>query len=503
MKTKTYSLFLGLLCSAFSFSLTAKEAPTKTPIRHLVIIFQENRTFDHYFGTYPHAQNNPGETKFKPRQKTPGINGLSKGLLLNNQNLAQPFRLTPYQGANDINDPDHNYTPLQQALNSGLMDKFVEACGQTCTPPEIVMGYYDGNTVTALWNYAQYFAMSDNFHSTNIGQSSVGAINLISGQVHGTIPTSIPGYIVDATLINDLDPFYDTCSAPPTFQLTGINVGNLLNQKQVTWGFFQGGFADCNASHIGAGGAIVQDYVPHHNPFQYYQSTANPTHLPPSSLKMIGKNDQANHIYDLKYFWAAAEQGNVPAVSYLRASAYQDGHPGYSTPILEQEFLVNTINRLQKLPQWKDMAIIIAFDDSGGWYDHEMSPIINQSQIPEDALTGPGNAGSNPPLGGYQGRPAYGLRLPFILISPWAKENYVDSRLIDQTSILRFIEDNWNLGRIGNYSFDALAGSIESMFDFEKPNCRTLLLNPKNGTIIHQKSHSTSIPAEDIIYTHK
>jgi phospholipase C len=100
----------------------------------------------------------------------------------------------------------------------------------------------------------------------------------------------------------------------------------------------------------------------------------------------LGRTDQANHIYDLKVFWAASKKGNVPAVSYLRASAYQDGHPGYSTPILEQEFLVKTINRLQKLPQWKDMAIVIAFDDSGGWYDHEMAPIVNQSQIPEDAL---------------------------------------------------------------------------------------------------------------------
>lgn len=478
---KPLCLLSLLVGGFFAVQCSAKEHSTQTPIKHLIIIFQENRTFDHYFGTYPRAENNPGEIPFKARAGTPSINGLSSSLRTINQNSVQPFRLTPYQGATDVNDPDHQYTALQAGLHCGLLDRFVEANGHACTPPSIVMGYYDGNTVTALWNYAQYFAMSDNFHSTNIGQSTVGAINLISGQVHGAVPYFLPSYIVDGTIIDDLDPTYDDCSNPPTCALTGKNVGDLLNHKGISWGFFQGGFADCNASHVGAGGVLVQDYIPHHNPFQYYQSTANPHHLPPSSLKTVGKTDRANHIYDLKYFWDAAERGNVPSVCYLRASAYQDGHPGYSTPILEQEFLVETINKLQKLPQWHDMAIIIAFDDSGGWYDHEMAPIINQSQIPEDALVSQGNAGSKPPLGGYQGRPAYGLRLPFILISPWAKENYVDSSLIDQTSILRFIEDNWKLGRIGDYSFDAYAGSILKMFDFSKCNPRQLQLDPKTG----------------------
>lgn len=474
-----------LLCSILIPSLNANEnVKTKTPIKHIVVIIQENRAFDHYFGSYPHAQNNLNEVPFKAKPNTPSVNGLAGGILRNNQNLASPFRLTPYQGAHDTNDPDHNYTPLQLAMDSGLMDHFVQATGHACIPPSIVMGYYDGNTVTALWNYAQHFAMSDNYHSTNIGQSTVGAINIISGQVHGAIPPSLPNYIVDGTIIKDLDPLYDNCSVSPTCELTGRNIGNLLNQNGITWGFFQGGFADCSASHIGAGGKPVKDYIPHHNPFQYYQSTSNPLHLPPESPQTVGATDQANHIYDLTDFWAAAKIGNVPSVSFLRASAYQDGHPGYSTPLLEQEFLVKTINRLQKLPQWKNMAIIITYDDSGGWYDHEMSPIVNQSQIPEDALVGPGSAGFNPPYGGYQGRPAYGLRLPFLIISPWVKENYVDSTLTDQTSIIKFIEDNWNLGRIGDFSFDELAGSISKMFDFKKPKKRKLILDPKTGTVV-------------------
>lgn len=482
-------LFIRNLFSLFVFIMPifAKaytETPhTKTPIKYLVVIFQENRSFDHYFGIYPFAQNNKGEPRFKASKNTPTVNGLSLALRGRNQNLAQPFRLSPLFALTDVNDPDHKYTPLQEACDKGLMDMFVQFTGQGVNPPAVVMGYYDGNTVTALWNYAQYFAMSDNFHTTNIGQSTAGAINLISGNTHGATPSSIPGIIVQGTLINDIDPKYDRCSGPATVEFSGINVGNLLNAKGVTWGWFQGGFANCSVVHQGPDGEIVKDYIPHHNPFQYYQSTSNPFHFPPSSPEMVGKTDQANHLYDINDFWAAAAIGNVPSVSFLKAPAYQDGHGKHSSPILEQEFLVQTINELQNLPQWKEMAIIIAYDDSGGWYDHEMPPIINQSQIPDDALTGPGSAGTNLPMGGYQGRPGYGFRVPCLVISPWAKVNYVDSSLTDQTSILRFIEDNWKLGRIGDFSFDAIANSITNMFDFQKSNKRYLILDPNTGQI--------------------
>lgn len=479
MQTFRYLFFLAAILFLTS-NLSAKPCQkTNTPIKNLVVIFQENRPFDHYFGTYPVALNYPGEPTFVPSPKTPTVNGLTVALQTINQNLAQPFRLSPSQ-ANTCN-PVHAYTPLQQACDSGLMDKFVQSNGINCTPHEIVMGYFDGNTVTALWNYAQHFSMSDNFHTTNIGASTMGAINLVSGQTHGTIPHNLGNFLVDGTLINDIDPKYDNCSKGPTAELTGKNVGNLLNASGVTWGWFQGGFADCSATHIGPNGTDVIDYVPHHNPFQYYQSTSNPNHTPPSSPEMIGRCDQANHLYDILDFWQAATIGNLPSVSYLKAPAFENGHAGNSSPLLEQQFLVRTINRLQKLPQWKNMAIIITYDDSGGFYDHEMPIIVNQSQIPNDALTGPGMAGTNPPLGGYQGRPGYGMRVPFILISPFAKQNYVDHSLTDQTSILRFIEDNWNLGRIGGFSFDAFAGSLLPMFNFNKKHNKRLILNPETG----------------------
>jgi phospholipase C len=109
---------------------------------------------------------------------------------------------------------------------------------------------------------------------------------------------------------------------------------------------------------------------------------------------------------------------------------------------------------------------------------------VNHSQTQFDALTGPGTAGTNPPLAGFQGRAGYGPRLPLMVISPFAKKNFVDHTISDQSSIIRFIEDNWNLGRIGNGSFDDLAGSLLNMFDFSKQDNgqdRRLILDPSTG----------------------
>jgi phospholipase C len=204
---------------------------------------------------------------------------------------------------------------------------------------------------------------------------------------------------------------------------------------------------------------------------------------------MIGKTDQANHQYDLIDFLVALDTHNLPAVSFLKAPAYQDGHAFYSDPLDEQNFIVTMINTLEKTPYWHDTAVILLYDDSDGWYDHQMSPIVNQSQDPaNDKLRGTDcglRADPQHTLGGYQDRCGYGPRQPLLVISPYAKSNFVDHSITDQTSVLRFIEDNWQLGRIGNFSFDTKAGSIRNMLTFAPhgpvggPN--KLFLNPETG----------------------
>jgi phospholipase C len=470
------------------------------------VIFQENVSFDHYFGTYPYSTNPPGEPPFWAEPNTPPVNGLAAGLLTANPNGANPFRLDRSQSATC--DQNHDYTQEQQAFDAGLMDKFPKftgtggpGCPDYGYGKNLVMGYYDGNTVTALWNYAKHFAMSDNFYGTNFGPSTVGAINLISGQTAGANPTDQSGDTVQGSIIGDPQPTGDTCTTRDNVKMvTGKNVGDLLNTKGITWGFFQGGFdltitnpdgsTGCKRTHASAVTGVKKgDYIPHHEPFQYYASTANPTHIRPSSVAAIGGSDAANHQYDIHDFFDALAKGNFPAVSFLKAPGYQDGHAGYSSPLDEQTFIVNTINMLQKSRDWDSTAVFIAWDDSDGWYDHQMSPILNQSNTTADALTGPGTCGQAA-SGAAEGRCGYGPREPFQVVSPFAKTNFVDHTVTDQTSILRFIEDNWNLGRIGKGSFDTLAGTLQNMFDFgrhredferrEEAN-RRLCLDPSTG----------------------
>ena len=524
---RTLALSMLILCSYQPYvEATTKDPKTATPIKHLVVIFQENRSFDHYFGTYPRAANLPGEPKFVAAPNTPSINGLSETLLKHNPNLVQPFRLDRKHALTC--DHSHEYVAEQQAFNKGLMDQFEQKIAvyksantsradvQFCPKDyngkyTIVMGHFDGNTLTTLWNSAQQYALSDNSFGTTFGPSTVGAINLVfatnSGVlcgpkmnaygnpvVYGDVPlcgpkgappltsnkVASPRGKTTGTNIGDPNPLWDVCSnqdASTLMALGNRNIGTMLTEANISWGFFQAGFTlsengSCDAAHvrsaydreIGVDPAkdkdLVKDYIPHHNPFQYYRSTSNPQHLEPSSVAMVGKTDQANHLYDINWFWKAADAGNVPAVSILRGPAYQDGHAGYSDPLDEDEYLRETLERLKKLPAWNSMAIIIAYDDGGGWYDHVMPPIVNHSNTTLDFGCGTENDGP-------AARCGYGPRLPLLLISPYAKRNYVSHQLTDQTSITRFIEDNWLQGeRISETSFDNIAGSLEDLMAY-------------------------------------
>lgn len=643
----------ALLGSALASGVRADEGVReqgflpRPPIKHIVVIFQENASFDHYFGTYPDAANIDG-TPFMARVHTGTVNGLTDGnsqfpervqtglhnfnanvpngtdLGLDPNKSANPFRLNHEQAVTCSNN--HDYNGEQLAADSGLMDKFPQnnsaptnnAAGCS-NDGSTVMGYFDGNTVTAEWNWAQRFAMSDNSWDATYGPSTPGAINLISGQTGGTVlhvfagskgatgqltdtvqtasvadtffvgPTnpkvladvvgsSSPVSVQTGTLTTDLDPYLDDCgndhggtvnttSAGGTVELTGKNIGDLLNAKGISWGWFAGGFrttttpnpattntanpatgvnndpfgslisgaatndgqatgigtanftpAVCKATHVlhpdstaSFTGTAVHttraDYNPHHSPFQYYASTRNPHHLPPTSVAAIGHQDQANHQYDLLDFYSALAAGNLPQVSYLKAINRDDGHPGgESDPLSEQRFLVQTINLIMRSQFWDSTAIFIAWDDSDGWYDHAMAPLVNPSAAPGfdgiSAANG-GNCGT-PKADALQGRCGLGPRLPLNIISPWTKVNHVDHTVTDQTSVLRFIEDTFKLDYIDGkatfdasngaripaftlaperQSFDVITGSLDSNFA-RLPNPARFFLDPVSGAVL-------------------
>jgi phospholipase C len=514
--------------------LAAKFA-TATPVKHVVVVFGENISFDHYFGTYPDAKNLEGEPPFEAAPGTPTPNNLRTpldplngfapltelDLLKENPNLTpangegnavNPFRLPPKHASTA--DMGHSYTQEQQASNGGKMDLFPWFTGaegalegvEQSSSKGLVMAYFDGNTVSALWRFAQEFSLNDNSWTSIFGPSTPGAINLISGQTNGIETVMMSGNLTpdgngNFSMIGDPEPIGDTCStSSDQVSMRGRNIGDLLNAKGISWGWFQGGFdlgseGAINCQRVtpqtvpGAWGSHV-DYIPHHQPFQYYPSTANPTHARPSTVQAIGWTfqedgttpDPANHQYDSRDFFAALKAGNFPAVSYLKAPAFQDGHAGYSNPIDEQNFIVEVVSAVRASPEWETTAIILAYDDSDGWYDHQAPPIVNPSTGGADALNGPNKcteaaqqrgAAPSDPLHGHDGKPAlgrcgYGTRLPLLVLSPFAKKNHIDHTLTDQSSILRFIEDNWLGGeRIQpGGSFDTIAGTIENMFQF-------------------------------------
>ncbi len=614
----------AVVASTQASATSRTSADTKTPIKHLVVIFQENVSFDHYFGTYPNAANTDGQP-FAAAPGTPAVDGLkpatsasipasrqhSADLTAVNPNSALPARLDSSAiglaggaGGQLTCDQDHNYSDEQQAFDNGAMDQFLESLGQgggtspfgtPCTK-KTVMDYYDGNTVASLWNYAQHYAMSDNSFSPTFGPSAPGAVNLVSGNTGGVDMThtannpsratsSSPNADITAdgnggfSLTSDAQPYWDDCSTRDAVALSGTNIGDELNAAGLSWGWFQGGqvptttfaaaaaatghagqstasfipdeFAGnftgkvvpphasnqalCDAVHpvgVALGGSgqwgYKDDYIAHHEPFDYYASTANPHHLAPANLASIGIDtqsyvgsapqfDTANHNYDTSDFdqlVAAINSGNMPAsalpaVTFLKAPGYQDGHAAYSDPADEQAFIVTEVNALMKSPDWSSTAVVVAYDDSDGWYDHVYSGVTNPSLSPADNLTntvkGPISA-ANPtsqqcgpkpqtsaPLGGQQGRCGFGPRQPLIVISPCSKQNAVDHNLSDLASIPNFIEYNWNLPAIPGSFDQALAGTnafdLAGLFDFSNCTNPAMQLDPTTGQIDLANAH--------------
>jgi phospholipase C len=533
-------------------TVSAQDAvATATPIKHVVVIFGENVSFDHYFATYPSASNPVGEPQFTAAAGTPTVNNLSSNnLIAANPNALPtspntagrtvgsvtiaglglpandllPFRLDRSQA--NTSSQTHSYGPEQLAYNNGAMDSFPLFTASTGTIPGStgafatkgqVLGYFDGNTVTALWNYAQNFAMNQNAYTDTFGPSTPGALEVVSGQNNGAVVTggasanAIPDSQGGFTMVGDLDPTGDACTIVAGSSPTGAmsssnkNIGDLLNAKGLTWGGFMGGFNLQTVNPNGTTGcgrttfsqvlnASKADYVQHHAWFQYYASTANLAHTRPSSTAVIGATDPldntatpVHHQYDTDDFFAAVKAGNYPSVNFLKAPSISDGHPGNSDPVDEQAFVTKVINFLEQQPDWKNTAVIIAYDDSDGWYDHRFkSPTSSSfdSTTPQSAggttvagsdnLSGPGQCtgpGAVQPQGvnggAINGRCGPGTRTPFIVVSPWAKANFVDDTPITQASVVKFIEDNWLGGqRLGGGSFDATAGDISGMFNF-------------------------------------
>jgi len=470
---RTWSLgtafaFVAAMSLAMSASVGAEsDNGTHSPIKHTIILYQENISFDHYFGTYGH-----------------GSNGIPAGSMLTHTDGVQtwgPYAPTQLSGTTQSRtcDVDHNYSDMIRMVDHGVMDQFLQfgndktvtnpssSSSSTCPKFETVAApgsgltalanaYYTGTAgdpnapLQNYWRLASRYTLADNFFQGVYGPSTPGAEWLVSA----TNNTS-----GDPNPIGDICDDYPASISPQDIP----NLGAEASAAGTSWAWFQGGFGTCTPTS-------VNGYSAHHDPFQYFASTADLNHTFAFDPRM--DYPQANrHQRDLSLLYAAlagSPSVSLPAISWVKAPQLEDGHPGYSGPALEDAFVGDLVARLQASPFWKDTALIIAFDETGGWWDHVAPPDLG-GPFANWVNGQPNLSGCQYPgiPGAACGEAGLGPRMPVLVVSRFARQGFVDHDLLNTASLDRWVEWNHRLPALGVWGDrDATAGNLASAFIF-------------------------------------
>jgi phospholipase C len=368
----------------------ARSGTTNSPITHLIILMMQNHSLDNLFGTYPGAN---GFSTTSPGYSQVDAAG----------NTVSPTPITTLSTA----DLAHNEPVYTASWDGGKMDKFAFEEG------DLSMQYYNSSLsgvtsdnkpygISTLWNYATQYALADNFFMSTMASEPAQELELVSATV-------------DSNRTSGSLPFYDPCSAVEqqknggtiAVPLTETNVGDQLTAKQISWAYAEINFVNSQSG-------TCTDYVPQEEPFQYFTTTAN------------SANTQN---FTMASFKSMLTSGTLPSVYWIQPDGANDMHPGGGNILDGIEFVDNIVQAVKNSGQWQSTAIIVLFDESGGWYDH----------VPPVQLTGDPNG---------KGGQGLGMRVPVVIISPYAKTNYISHQQMDFVSILRFIQWNWNLGEI-------------------------------------------------------
>jgi acid phosphatase len=448
-----FRLLLAVAASATSASVAAQDqANPFARIGHIVVIFTENRSFDHVFGLFPGAEGvnsaaHPPQVDFDGRPLAalprPRWDDRFPRRLPN-----APFRLEPYVDVDGHTmDPVHDFYLEQEQIDGGKMDRFVEASNAGA----LVMGYYDGSQLKQ-WALAKEFTLADHFFHAAFGGSMLNHFFLICGcaptfdnpvastkqkfePMLATIkdangaeltirerqkdsPRSVldgpPRHMNLAPLtakleaIGTLQPAnpvskYDKTEAqerlPPVHLPT---IGDRMTEKGVTWAWYAGGWRDVVKGRLKPYGDGKPDFFQtHHQPFAYFANYAE------------GRVGREN-LKDADDFYKAVDDGALPQVSFYKPLGVFNGHPDYSDLAAGDAHIADVVERLRKSPNWADMLIIVTADENGGFWDHVAPP-------------------HRDPYGP-------GTRVPTLIISPFAKKGFVDKTVYDTLSILRTIE---------------------------------------------------------------
>jgi phospholipase C len=388
-----------------------------TPIEHVVILMQENHTFDNYFGTYPGADGLPENTCLQL-----DLTGETS------TECVKPFKI----GNRAITDLDHSSTAFKAQYNDGKMDGFVDYMRSQGFDYELPMGYYDDQTIPYMWNIADEYVLFDRFFSSAAGGSRVNHMFWVTATSGNPIKDVVPdgGY-------GDLPTIFDR-----------------LEEKGISWKFYVQNYDPTINLRTKAEDAVPRPqtvWVPLLNYARYLDSP-----------------DLFAHIVDLDEYFDDLEKGTLPAVSFIVPSGASEHPPGSVRS--GQRFVKNLITQLMRSSSWDSSAFVWTYDDWGGWYDHVEPPQVDEF--------------------------GYGFRVPTLLVSPYAKRGYIDSTTLDFTSLLRFIEDNWELEPLAER--DAKATSIVSGFDFEQEPRLPVLLSESRAEV---RGKSTNTRAVYILYS--
>jgi phospholipase C len=382
--TYTITATAGQQTATASATVTVVAPGTvQSPIHHLIVVIMQNHSFDNLFGTYPSAN---GISPTAPGYNQQDANGVT----------VSPTLLPNLNSAN----LNHSRITYLATYDNGLMDKFAATNG------DLSMQYADDSVygtaqngksygVKTLWDYAQQYTLADNFFGSALNTEPAQMLYMVAATVH------------DDHTSGSL-PFYDKCSAVEIAKngggsiavpLTDTNIGDQMNAAKVSWIWYHGNFAN-------SVDGTCTDYVPQENPFQYFTSTQYSANL---------------QNFSFTNFQATLTDTALPSVTFITPPPEVSMHPGSGDAANGIEWLDNFLQTVKNSAVWQDTAILVMWDESGGWYDHVPPPQLANTQ-------------------------GLGMRVPVMLISPFAKAGTISHQQMDFVSILRFIQWNWSLG---------------------------------------------------------
>ena len=487
-------LFLLLALAAGGSATRADDGLAR--IEHVVVIYAENRSFDHLFGLFPGAegiaqatagQKTQLDRDGKPLAHLPPVWNRGRPDAAFPKNLANgPFQIDAPPVSLPLSartqDPVHLFYVHQEQIAAGANNMFA-ALSNTGA---LTMGYYDGSRLR-MWDWARRFVLADHFFQAAFGGSflnhqwlvcactpyhpgapvasrtqlgadgRVGRRQELPSANDGPLWFLEDGYSPDGYAVNAVQPPYQPSDIPPApggaleYADPGKQplppqrtktIGDTLSAGSVTWAWYAGGWdaaladgrRDPKAARtvIYKGGPASPNFQPHHQPFNYFIRFAP------------GTPDRAQHLKDEKDFVAAIDKGTLPQVAFYKPSGRVNQHPGYADLASGDEHIDQLLSRLVKSPQWGRMAVIVTYDENGGFWDHAPPP------------SGPG----------WGDRWGPGSRVPAIIVSPYAKRGYVDKTPYDTTSILKFITRRFGLEPLPGVR--ANAGDLTNAFEFPR-----------------------------------